>query len=161
MKITAKCVSENFWIMQSNGRKVGNIQVEPSGVTVQQGTQVEHFDRLEDIARKYPVEFVRYVNEHPQVTEEVLGYPTRGMAHNPEWDVQHHLPLYTSESDSRSKRCAGYYMVNKNEQGWKTMWCPKLITLRRNPYEGPFQTKEDLLNYWNQSHADDPAYTTV
>ena len=161
MKLTAKRVSDNFWIMRLNGRKVGNIQVNAEGVTLQQGSSVEYFERLEDIAHKYTVEFVRYPKKNQEPESEVLGYPTRTPAHNPEWDVHLHLPLYTTESDSRSKRCAGYYMINHNEQGWRQMWCPKLITVRRNPYYGPFQTKEALQDYWNQNHASDTAHTAI
>ena len=160
MKLTAKKVSDNFWIMRLNGRKVGNIQVDATGVVVEKEGSVERFARLEDIARKYAVEFVRYERPDPEPTREVLGYPTRTLAHNPEWDLQLHLPLYTTDADSRSKRCAGYYMVNHNDQGWRQMWCPKLITVRRSPHHGPFQTREALDHYWNQ-HADNTAHSAV
>lgn len=150
MKLTAKNITDNFWIVQQDGRKIGNIVILPSGVEFSQGTKVERFAHLEDVSKKYPVEFVSIPKLTTVPSHEVLGYPTRTAAFNSEFDVQHQLPLYTSEEDSRSKLCAGYYIVNKNQKGWQKVWCPKFITLHRNPYYGPFKTKEEQQECWDQ-----------
>ena len=150
MKLTAKNINDNFWIVQQDGRKIGNITVLPNGVEFSLGSNVEKFAHLEDINKKYPVEFVTVSATQVEPTKDVLGYPTKTTAFNGEFDVQHQLPLYTDEPDSRSKMCAGYYIVNKNEKGWKKVWCPKFITLKRNPYYGPFKTAQEQQQCWDQ-----------
>jgi len=161
MKLTAKSVTDNFWIVQSDGKKIGNINILPHSVEFCQGNRVEQFAQLEDINKKYPVEFVKIAAPAQQPTREVLGYPTKTVAFNGEFDVQHQLPLYTSEEDSRSKLCAGYYIVNKNNQGWKSVWCPKFITLERNPYYGPFKSADEQQQCWDEIHADSATHSTV
>lgn len=161
MKLTAKHITDSFWIVQQDGRKIGNIVVLPSGVKFSQGSQVETFSHLEDINKKYPVEFVSMPTSKIEPTKDVLGYPTKTLAFNSEFDVQHQLPLYTSEEDSRSKLCAGYYIVNKNQKGWSQVWCPKFITLHRNPYYGPFKTREEQQKCWDQINVHTATHPTV
>ena len=56
------------------------------------------------------------------------------------FDVSRRLPLHTKSEKSNSYFCAGYYIV-KFDKGWLRRDFPKLLTLTRNPYEGPFKTK--------------------
>jgi len=44
---------------------------------------------------------------------------------------------------SKSYFCAGYYLV-KFANNWAKAYCPKLITLQRYEFQGPFRTKEDM-----------------
>jgi hypothetical protein len=62
--------------------------------------------------------------------------------YNPIWDVQHKLPLYTKNKKSRSWYAAGWYQV-KQRRTWTIEQSPKLITLQRYQYQGPFYTKEE------------------
>jgi hypothetical protein len=150
MTLTAKNISNDFWVVQFNGKKIGNINVRPTGVELTKGAQVELFEHLEDISNKYPIEFVAVAPAPINTTNQVLEYPTKTPAHNCEFDVPHQLPLYTLEPDSRSKFCAGYYIVNIHQQKWKKVWCPKFITLKRNAYYGPFKTAHEQQHCWSQ-----------
>ena len=160
MKLTAKHINENFWIVQSNGHKIGAITVTPSGVEYHQGKNTEKFSALDEFGQKYPVEFVRYTIPEPP-THEVLGYPTRTQAHNSEFNVQYQLPLYTAEENSKCKLCAGHYKVKNNQNTWNRMWCPKFIRLQRNAYYGPFKTPAELEQCWAEIHANTSTDTTV
>ena len=40
--------------------------------------------------------------------------------------------------------CAGYYVV-KYENGWTRSFCPKLVTLDKYEWVGPYKSKEDML----------------
>ena len=51
------------------------------------------------------------------------------------------MPLWTHEPRSKSWYAAGWYQV-KQGRSWTTEFCPKLITLQRYPYRGPFYTEE-------------------
>jgi hypothetical protein len=39
--------------------------------------------------------------------------------------------------------CAGYYII-RFDKGWVKSHCPKLITLERYPYNGPFKSELEM-----------------
>jgi hypothetical protein len=45
--------------------------------------------------------------------------------------------------------CAGYYVI-QFRKGWVKSFCPKLITLERYPYKGPFKTEEEMKTTLSQ-----------
>lgn len=161
MTLTAKNINDSFWILQKNGQKIGNLSVTPDRVVITQEKQQETFDSLDAAIQKYPMEFVVYKTPQSEATMEVLGYPTRSVAYNGEFDVHHQLPLYTELSDSHSKRCAGYYAVNLGHRGWFNVWCPKLLTLKRNIYAGPFATWQEAQDVLEQHNVDHSSHTSV
>jgi len=57
-------------------------------------------------------------------------------------DYRHDLPLYTKILDSDVYYAAGFYTINF-EKGWKHAHGPKLATLEKYGYEGPFKTAFD------------------
>jgi hypothetical protein len=59
------------------------------------------------------------------------------------YDIKKKLPLFTKSGDSKSLYCAGYYVI-KFDKGWVKSFCPKLITLQRYPYQGPFKTEIEM-----------------
>ena len=56
------------------------------------------------------------------------------------YDVKSKLPLFTKSEKSKSLYCAGYYTI-RFEKGWVKSFCPKLITVERYEYRGPFKTE--------------------
>ena len=56
------------------------------------------------------------------------------------YNVQKKLPLFTKSKKSKSLYCAGYYII-RFEKGWVRSFCPKLVTLEKYPYKGPFKTE--------------------
>jgi hypothetical protein len=71
----------------------------------------------------------------------VYGHEVEGEVFNPLWDVKHKLPLFTREDKSKSWFAAGWYRV-KQHRKWRVVQHPKLITLERYAYQGPFNSKE-------------------
>ena len=59
------------------------------------------------------------------------------------YDVRRRLPLFTKSNASKSLYCAGYYIIKFNK-GWVKSFCPKVITLERNEYKGPFKTEFEM-----------------
>jgi hypothetical protein len=74
---------------------------------------------------------------------DVHGYPCKTKPFNGLYDLKRKLPLYTKTEDSQSFFTAGYYCI-EFENGWVPAYCPKLITLGRNNYLGPFKTKLEM-----------------
>jgi hypothetical protein len=83
-------------------------------------------------------------HKHQEETElSIQGYPTSSEPYNPIFDVKRKLPLFTKSDNSKSMYCAGYYII-KFDKGWVKSFCPKLITLERYPYQGPFKTDLEM-----------------
>ena len=61
------------------------------------------------------------------------------------WDIKHKFPVYTKSNKSKSFFCAGYYVVKLNEC-WTEAFCPKLISLNRYPFYGPYKTQEGMAD---------------
>jgi hypothetical protein len=59
------------------------------------------------------------------------------------YNVRKKLPLFAKSDKSKSQYCAGYYVI-KFRKGWVKSLCPKLITLERNNYYGPFKTENEM-----------------
>jgi hypothetical protein len=146
MSLLAKAVVKNkCWIVEDNGHRVGTILSNGNGVTyVDEQQHREQFASLKLLSDRYNI----IVDKGPPkkiVTEahDVYGYPCEYKANNILWDVKHKLPIFTKGSKSKSFFCAGYYIVKFNN-GWVKSYCPKLITLNRYPYAGPYDTVEEM-----------------
>ena len=145
MSLLAKAIVKNkCWIVEDNGHQVGTILTNPQGVVYQHDHKKEQFASLKLLSDRYNI----LVDKSPPkkiVTEahEVYGYPCDYKANNILWDVKHKLPIFTKGSKSKSFFCAGYYIVKFNN-GWVKSYCPKLITLNRYAYAGPYDTAEEM-----------------
>lgn len=146
-ELIAKPVVKNkMWIVESAGTKVGNIMVvEEGGVVYIHDNQREMFASIKMISAKYNIEFVKA--EKPKAVKQesydVYGFPVTGKPYNEVLDVQRYLPIYTKTNKSKSFFCAGHYIVKFSET-WVRATCPKLITLNRYEYQGPFKTVERM-----------------
>jgi hypothetical protein len=144
MTIIAKpIVDKQFWILQENDRKVGNIEANAGGYQVRIHNQVSQFKTIRLAASTVNIEFAPAVQiTRPKVTQNhVHGYPAAGRVHNPMWDVGQRLPIYTKTNKSKSWFSAGWYNVRKG-RNWQTVQSPKLIVLQRYPYQGPYYTEQ-------------------
>ena len=54
------------------------------------------------------------------------------------------LPCFTKTVGSSVFFAAGYYGINFDNGGWLDSFCPKLATLRKYEYIGPFKTETDM-----------------
>ena len=84
---------------------------------------------------------------------EVHGYACKTNPHNPIYDLKRKLPLYTKTSDSQSFFCAGYYVIHWEDGNHSPAYCPKLITLSRYTYDGPFKTKLEMQETLRRTNA--------
>jgi hypothetical protein len=153
--IIAKPVVKNkFWIVENCGEKIATIQaIEEGGFVYVHDEQRELFPSIKMITKKYNVEFVKA--ERPrrekQDVYDVYGFPTNSQPNNEVLDVQRYLPIYTKGAKSKSFFCAGYYII-KFSSTWVRAYCPKLITLNRYEYQGPFKTQEAMLESMREAN---------
>jgi len=144
----AKPIIENkFWIVEKNGIKFATLRKDEENRFVMSNEQgFEIYDSKESITKKYGKNFftVKIVKEADDAQpNEVHGFPTSTKPHNTMYNVVKKLPLFTKSEDSKSHYCAGYYVIRFNK-GWVKSFCPKLITLQRYEFQGPFKTELEM-----------------
>jgi hypothetical protein len=139
-------VKNKFWLVTSNdGNKVGTVKSSQLGLTYMHNNEEERFPTIKLLKDKHNISFETYKSPQEQEQQhEVYGYSTGNyFPYNPLWHVQLGVPVFTKEEKSRSFYCAGYYLV-KERKKTKLHFCPKIILLERNEFEGPLKsTLED------------------
>lgn len=143
MQYIAKPVLENkFWIVENNGQKVGTIRSNDHGIVLQVGKENRTFNDIKELTN------VSFTDKDVVKTEkqeyEVHDYPCKTQPYNPIFDLKRKLPLYTKTENSQSFFCAGYYVVHWEDGSHSPSYCPKLITLSRYEFDGPFKTRIEM-----------------
>jgi hypothetical protein len=145
MTIVAKpVIDKQYWILQENNRKVGNVEACAGGYQVKINNQIAQYKTIKMVEQRVHIQF----EPSPKTVKEkvptnlVHGYPVAGRMYNPMWDVPQKLPIYTKTNKSKSWFAAGWYSVKKG-RAWQVLQGPKLIMLQRYPYHGPYYTKEE------------------
>jgi len=153
--IIAKPVVKNkFWIVEEGGEKIATIQaIEEGGFAYVHDEQRELFPSIKMISKKYNIEFVKAEKPKKEKLDvyDVYGFPTNTQPNNEVLDVQRYLPIYTKGAKSKSFFCAGYYII-KFSSTWVRAYCPKLITLNRYEYQGPFKTQDRMIEAMREAN---------
>jgi len=140
--ILAKPVVDNqYWILKKDDRKIGQVEAVKDGFDVKILDRVVRYKTIKMAGREANIEFEIPKKTQLQNRNQVHGYEVNGNVYNSLWNVQLRLPLFTKDSKSKSWYAAGWYCV-KRHRNWQVMQNPKLITLQRYQYRGPFHTKE-------------------
>jgi hypothetical protein len=148
MNFKAKPVVDGkFWIIEENGEKVGVLHKKENNkfMLSSKGTET-FFSKKDELTKIFGKEFFETKIKSTistQVIKEVYGFPSSCTPYNPLFNVQKKLPLFTKSKSSKSLYCAGYYTI-KFEKGWVKSFCPKLITIERYEYRGPFKTEIEM-----------------
>jgi hypothetical protein len=147
-KLKAKPIIDNkFWVVEKNGEKYATLRRNNENYYVlsnHEGSAIYRNSR--DIKKVFGKDFftVKIIKDTASVLpKEVHGFPTNVEPHNPMYNIKEKLPLFTKSKDSKSLYCAGYYII-KFSKNWVRSFCPKLITLQRNEYKGPFKTELEM-----------------
>jgi hypothetical protein len=147
-EIHAKPIIDNkFWIVEEDGEKIATLRKnEDNRFVMSNESGIKIYDNKESLTKEFGKKFfvVKIIKESDDtLSTEVHGYPTSADPHNTMFDIRKKLPLFTKSGDSKSLYCAGYYVI-KFDKGWVKSFCPKLITLQRYPYKGPFKTELEM-----------------
>ena len=147
-ELHAKPIIENkFWIVEKDGAKFATLRKnEDNRFVLSSELGIKIYDTKESLTRQFGKDFfvAKIIKEADNSNpEEVHGYTTSASPHNAMFDIKRKLPLLKKCSDSKSLYCAGYYVI-KFDKGWVKSFCPKLITLQRYTYQGPFRTELEM-----------------
>jgi hypothetical protein len=151
--IKAKPILKNkFWIIESNGERIGTLSKEEDKRYMYScSTGTEYFNDTKS--------FNSYIggaswdkttiSDGSKADREIHGFATSGTPYNVMYNVKKKLPLFTKSKKSKSLYCAGYYII-KFDKGWVRSFCPKLMTIEKYEYKGPFKTdftmRQELSN---------------
>jgi hypothetical protein len=140
MTTTAKpIIKDKFWIVERDGNKIGTISVDDERFVFSSKDGVIYFDNKKQLEGSLGrTVFERDPGAVAEVEKVVHGYPVSTTPHNTMLNIKQGLPLFTKSPKSSSLYCAGYYIIQFNK-GWVKSFCPKLITLDRYPFKGPFK----------------------
>lgn len=158
MNIKAKpIVDGKFWIIEENGEKIGVLHKKENNkfMLSSKGTE-KYFSRKDELTKLFGKEFFGAkikATVSPSIIKEVYGFPSSSIPYNTLFNVQKKLPLFTKSKSSKSLYCAGYYTI-KFEKGWVKSFCPKLITIERYDYRGPFKTELEMRQAFNNVKSD-------
>jgi len=147
MTVIAKpVIDKQFWILQEDNRKVGNVEARNGGYQVRINNEITQFKTIKMLEKRVQIRFESLPGARSRAvkTQQVYGYPASGRVHNGLWNVQDKLPIYTKTAKSKSWYAAGWYLVKKG-RNWRAVQDPKLILLQRYEYQGPFHSREETL----------------
>jgi hypothetical protein len=128
-------ISQKFWIVDDKYGKIGTVRSCPAGY--------EFYDQ-----RTHTKKILNTLDDFKVVEDEVLngeklvdGFPTKDIPYIAEHDV---LPVYKKTEKGKAVYAAGYYIVKFDGMGWQWAFCPKIDTLNKYPYKGPFRTEWEM-----------------
>lgn len=148
MNSIAKCLIPNKeWLVEDNGVKIGSISKNKKGYSfLCNGKQIslDAGDVKTQFGNILLDNSLKTINSGLGVDSySIYNYPCSSKPFGPVYNVKQKLPVYAKSDKSKSQYCAGYYVI-KFRKGWVKSFCPKLITLERYPYHGPFKTEAEM-----------------
>jgi hypothetical protein len=156
MNVISKVLVPNKeWILADKGQKIGSIAKIKKGYAFLRKGQKFEFKSLKEIKEELGVGELAGKLEGIEKSDQnvIYGYPTSSNPYEPVYNVKKKLPLFAKSAKSKSQYCAGHYVI-QFRKGWVKSFCPKLITLERYPFIGPFKTEVEMkavLNSINKS----------
>lgn len=146
--IHAKPVIDNkFWIVEEDGEKIATLRLnEDQRFVLSNELGVKIYETKKSLTDQFGSNFfiAKIIKDKDDSqANEVHGYTTSVNPFNAMYDIQRKLPLFTKSEDSKSLYCAGYYVIHF-DKGWVKSFCPKLITLQRYEFKGPFKTELEM-----------------
>jgi hypothetical protein len=139
-------IDEKFWIVEEEGTRVGTLRKNEDKFILSNEQGIKVYANKKSVTNEFGKDFfiAKIIREADDAQpNEVHGFKSSTKPHNSMYDIQKKLPLFTKSSDSKSLYCAGYYVI-RFEKGWVKSFCPKLITLQRYEYKGPFKTELEM-----------------
>ena len=138
-------VQNKFWVVENGGQQVATIQKNDTGVVYVEGQTRTFFKNLATLTADLNVVVDKGSSyKISRTPPDIGGYPTQHTPHNVLYDVKHHTYIYTRTRKSKSYYCAGHFAVNLNGT-WIYSFCPKLITIQRYQFRGPFMTRDEAV----------------
>jgi len=152
MNTTSKVLVPNKeWLIKDGESKIGSISKNKLGYCFHRNGYQIPFQSLTEIKSHFGIDSLDASIKKNIVGNDgnkIYDYPCSSKPYEPVYSVKEKLPLFAKSGKSKSQYCAGYYVI-KFRKGWVKSFCPKLITLERYPYHGPFKTEAEMKSMLN------------
>lgn len=150
--VSKTLIPNKEWIVEDNGQKIGSISKKKKGYDFLKKGKRWEFNTLEEVKTELGLT-VLDGGFSKKITSDntnylIYDYPCSSKPFSPLYNIKKKLPLFAKSLKSQSLYCAGYYVI-KFRKGWVKSFCPKLITLERYPFHGPFKYEQDMKNMLN------------
>lgn len=151
---TAKVLIPNKeWVVTEDRKKIGAITKDKKGYHFFHKGKTVGFKTLTELKTQLGIElFEDSVKKKTPDSDNknyiIYDFPCSSKPYEAVYSVKEKLPLFAKSAKSKSRYCAGYYVI-KFRKGWVKSFCPKLITLQRYPYHGPFKTEIEMKSVLN------------
>lgn len=151
MIIQLKEITNNSWLVitEKEQEKIGLLSESRNGTfTLLSKSGKAKFENEKEVTSFFEENIFDNVIVTALITETnftVKGYPV-DFDHPFEADSEDtvsNLPLYTKTKTSKVYHCAGYYCI-KFPKGWTSSFSPKLSTLQKYKYNGPWKTEMEM-----------------
>lgn len=140
-------IDNKFWIVEKGGIKFATLRKnDDNRFVLSNESGVKIFNRKSELTKEFGKDFfiAKIIKESNDAdTNSVQDFPTSVIPCNSMYDIRRKLPLFTKSKESKSIYCAGYYVI-RYDKGWAKSFCPKLITLQRYPFQGPYKTESEM-----------------
>lgn len=155
MTYKVKPLLENkFWIVEDDGVRIGTLTRDDEKFIFSKKGEIS-FHNETQAKKQFGKNFLTAtITNQDGNSQTIHGYPTKGKTFNEMYDISRKLPLFTKSDKSKSVYCAGYYLIKFNTI-WLKSFCPKLITIEKNQYMGPYKTEYEMklaLSYVNRTN---------
>lgn len=142
-------INNEYWVITSDGKKVGNVLSSGQGFDVRiNGSQV-HFQNTTDIKKSIGLEFQKFQKPKKNVLSLFSDFPLDTKHYNSVFDIKRKLHLFTKTPNSKCLYAAGWFIFKDNDK-LELEYCPKYIFIQRYEYLGPFKTKEEATESINK-----------
>ncbi len=135
-----------LWAVEQDGIRIGTLHKKENNkyiLSIKNGELF--FGKKSEVLKQFGSDFfLKNVKSTVSNIKEndCYGYPTKWTPYNVIYDVVRKIPLFTKSNQSKSLFCAGHYII-KFPRNWVRSFCPKMITIERYKYFGPFKTEEE------------------
>jgi len=140
--ISKELIPDKEWILVENNKKIGTISKFKKGYAFIKNGKKSPIANINELPIIFPKK--TFESKIPLDNNNIIyDYPCSSKPYFPIYNLQKKLPIFAKSFKSKSLFCTGYYVI-KFRKGWVKSFCPKLITLERYPYQGPFKTEQDV-----------------
>lgn len=149
MSLIAKpIIRDKLWVVENDGEQVASILTSPEGVTFIHDEKRENFVSIKLLKDKYNITIAKEkkLKKDSQISYDVYGFPCDHKPYNSLLNISKKIPVYAKTHKSKSFYCAGHYLV-KVGNTYTHAYCPKLLTLSRHEFFGPFYTTSSAKRY--------------
>jgi hypothetical protein len=148
--IAKPLIPNKSWLLEFNGLKIGTLNKERHSYSIIKNGQKISVGSVKDVKEKLGIEFFDMPKPAKITIKEytVYDFPCGSKPFGSVYNIRKKLPIYAKSTKSKSQYCAGHYVI-KFRKGWVKSFCPKLITLDRYPFHGPFKTEIEMKQMLN------------